>query len=429
MEKSRKEHKILVHNPLIETCIFDFMNYVPKHIEKKEILCDRNFWKEYADGWNGSGLKQNKNIKVQGNDKVYCHDISLESAQELYDRYTGSYARYDFDEVPKDIQEGSFSRIRDLKLLGGDELLVCTASGNAVVINLSKENRFFAAFGREKADFKENVFGNPEQKAAFLKGRYYVEIDNEKHGNLYNGIIYKTKKEFMHQIELGNKADKAYMAHIDNLNRGGYIVTVQGIRAFLPGSQAATNKITNFEELLDKDLAVMIEGFDPKNGFVVSRKKYLAFMKPALMEKLKGTLEAEPDKKFTGKITGFRHFGIFVEFSQYYTGLIYKNYASEELYQKLMDENIDIDSEIDIYINDIQTDDYGNERIVLTDIPPENRQKIISAREEKLRAEDIKNNIEEARKIRSSQNFSFSGKSVDSFDKLRDLKKIMNKKE
>ena len=421
MEKTRKEHKILVHNPLFETCIFDFMNYVPEHIEQKEILADKDFWKEYDDGWNGSGLKQNRNVKVKGTDKVYCHNVSSETLQKLYDKYTGSYARYDFDETPKDIREGNFSRIRDVQLLGGDELLVCTASGNAVVINLSKENRFFEAFGRDKADFKENVFDDPQQKASFLQGRYYVEIDDEKHGNLYNGLIYKTKREFMHQIELGDKADKAYIAHVDNLNRGGYIVTVQGIHAFLPGSQAATNKITNFEELLDKNLEVMIEGFDPKNGFVVSRKKYLAFIKPELMERLKEIIETEPDKKFTGKITGFRHFGIFVEFSQYYTGLIYKNYASEELYAKLMEENIDVDSEIDVYINDIQTDDYGNERIVLTDIPPENRKKIIAEREEKIRAEEIKSNIEEAKKIRSSQNFSFSGKTISSFDELHSI--------
>jgi ribosomal protein S1 len=156
------------------------------------------------------------------------------------------------------------------------------------------------------------------------------------------------------------KEDKWFYVKVTSLVKGGYLALYKGtVKCFLPGSHAAANVIRDFNDYLNTEIPVMIENFDAANDlFIVSYKKYI---KHTLPQKV---YELEFGKEYTGILTNNPYdFGIFVEFQNYYTGLIHKsefeNYADFANGRKSGDE-------IKFYIKDIIIKK-GEPRIVLTD--------------------------------------------------------------
>lgn len=398
--------------------------------ENSNIDCNGDFdFSPYSEGWNGIGLKENLAVhKNLNSEKIYSHNPDAAAELEKYDHDSGKYGFSDMG--AKDLMEGEVVYLKDISLIGGDELLASTTVGTDIIINLGKESGFFASFGMKKADFKNDIFGTKNGKKNFLDKKFPAMINKCGYGSLSDGLLYKTKQEFMEQINLGDKADKAYTAHIESLNRGGYIVTLQGITAFLPGSLASMNKITNFSELLDTDIIVMIEGYDARNGFIVSGKKYYTHIMPKLISDFKESFDKDPDKQYTGTITGTKYFGVFIEFGKYFNGLLYKKYASEELLSKLTAGELNTGDSITFYIHDIIKDKNGNDRIVLSDIEPKEREKIIKIRDaqheqkereyiEKRNEMRVQLNKKNVKTIQKDENLRFSGKSISSFDELK----------
>jgi ribosomal protein S1 len=118
------------------------------------------------------------------------------------------------------------------------------------------------------------------------------------------------------------KEDKWFYVKVVNLVKGGYLALYKGtVKCFLPGSHAAANVIRDFNEYLNTEIPVMIENFDATNDlFIVSYKKYI---KHTLPQKV---YELEFGKEYKGILTNKPYdFGIFVEFQNYYTGLLHKS--------------------------------------------------------------------------------------------------------
>lgn len=389
----------------------------------------------YMDGWNGIKLVENENVKKDVNEKVYCKEKYAQSALKKYDESFGKFGYS--DETSKDLEPGSIVYLKNLTLVGKDEVIGTTTVGSDVIINLAKENKFFESFGMTKSEFKNDVFSSNSNKQDFLDKKYPVMIDEYNHASLSDGLLYKTKQEFLEQISLGENATKAYSAHIDSLNKGGYIVTIQGIKAFLPGSLAAVNKISDFSTLLDKDVIVMIECYDNKNGFIVSVKRYYTHIMPQLMDKLRNDFDTTPEKIYEGTVTGTKYFGIFIEFGNFFNGLLYKKYASEKLLADLSENKIITGNKISVYIHDFIQDKNGNERIVLSDVPAEEREKLIKVRDaekEKKEREYMEEHEkivqmhetekkeyaeQHMKKFQKEANVKFSGKTISSFEELK----------
>jgi ribosomal protein S1 len=154
------------------------------------------------------------------------------------------------------------------------------------------------------------------------------------------------------------------MIVIEEVNKGGFLVDLSGIKCFLPGSLAAANRITDFESYIGKELHVMIEGYvENKDIFIVSYKKYLNKIMESKIQELDLT------KKYKGYVTGTSDFGVFVEWEEIYTGLIHKT--------EFDDENnissIHPGDEIEFYVKEIK----DNNRLTLTLEKPLERNVII----------------------------------------------------
>jgi len=457
-EEAREEKKIIVTSPIVRT------NLLVPGARRPNFGTPESFdWSLYEDGWNGAGLKVNHKVKTADGEKIkiYCHEPY---AQEVYDKYFGeNRVSTTFEDGVKDLIEGNVVKIKDLKLVTNtngeitDEMVISTSTGGSAIINLAKENKFFEIFGMTKEEAKAKLFDD-NAKANFLKGDYLAKIERHGRASLYDGFLLKTQEEFMEQVELGMKSNKAYIAHITGYNKGGFICNVQGLRCFLPASQATANKVINFEDLVGTSTEVMMMRFIEGTGFIVSRKMYLAKVTPNKIKELKEDWKKNPERIYRATVTGTQDFGVFLEINEYYTGLLHKMYVTEETAKRIeltyaWNKSLQPDPELppitpdpdtipegvikpgdwfDVIIYNITDDN----RIVFTNILDKNERKAVVEVREKEKAEyDAKRAAEEraekaavfAQKLRESKANSketFKGESV-SFE---DLKKKLNMK-
>lgn len=363
-------------------------------IEKyKNVHPLENFdWSEYEDGWNGQSLCVNKEVKVKNGakEKVYYHGPN---AQELYN----AYLKKDHGEIaPKEIKKGSLLHITDLTPLNDDQVLATVNNGNnSIVIDLNKESRWFNSIDLGGVPMTKQTFmqslASPEHKSALLKLDLVARADNHKaKASIWDGYVTNLQQEMIEQI---TKNEKAYWATIDSMNNGGYFVTVAGtIKAFMPGSMAAQNRITNFESLLGTQMEVMVENYVPKTGFVVSRKKFLKTILPMKISNLAEELKKNPDYSFEGTVTGIGQskngglpFGVFVELDEYLTGMIHKTLYSDALVDKLMEHKINAGDKIKVYVHRID-----NGRIILSDVPRAEQDALVERREKAEEAEKLR---------------------------------------
>ncbi len=134
----------------------------------------------------------------------------------------------------------------------------------------------------------------------------------------------------------------------------------------MPGSLAAPNKILNFQSYIGKEVIVMIEDFlKEMNSFIVSHKKYLAHIMPVKIAEL------DLNKKYEGTITGCSKFGIFIEFEEFFTGLLHISKMNSETKEKFNSRLFKPNDTIDFYISEITKDN----RIILTKESPEEKLK------------------------------------------------------
>ena len=176
-------------------------------------------------------------------------------------------------------------------------------------------------------------------------------------GSLHSAHLQTIVGEFMGQI---GKPSTAYAAKVMSKNQGGFIVEVQGIKAFMPGSLAAANKIVDFDEYIGKNINVMIEDFlASSNIFVVSYKKYLEHILPSRLGEL------ERNQIMHGTVTGSSNFGVFVEFDEIFTGLLHSSEMTSETYDEFKQGGFKPGDTIKVWLKDIRSN-----KLILTDRDP-----------------------------------------------------------
>jgi small subunit ribosomal protein S1 len=149
------------------------------------------------------------------------------------------------------------------------------------------------------------------------------------------------------------------------------------LRAFMPGSMAASNRITDYESFIGREMEVMVESWNPRYGFVVSRKKYLNKVRPYKVQPIVDELQKNPDKIYTGRVTGSTYFGVFVELDEFITGMLHKTLASDQMRQAMRDNTIEEGSEIQVYVHAVE-----GTRVIFSDVPLAERDAVIAKREE-----------------------------------------------
>jgi ribosomal protein S1 len=277
--------------------------------------------------WNITNRRKiNRGVRTTDDAKVFCQE---DYAQSLYDLMAVSLKSINRS---KDLKSGVVY-VCNIITVNEEYAIAQTCEGQSIYIDLIKERKDAAKLNLGNLDF--SVGSESQVIVRNAMGTYY--------GSVVDCFIENTKLEFFEQI---TKQSLAYEAKIESINNGGYIVEVQGIKCFLPGSLAAANKITDFESYLGKIIYVMIDGYvQKKDIFVVSYKKYLTKIMDQKIQELDLT------KKYRGHVTGTSDFGVFVEWEDIYTGLIHKTEFENQIVQ-----GFNPGDEIEFYVKEVKED-------------------------------------------------------------------------
>ena len=303
---------------------------------------DPNFdWDSFEASCPSVLRKGNPYIKATKGEKVYCRESY---AQELYDLYNGVKGSMLVTKVQKgEHHTGTIYSVTE------QVAMIDIGYRELVYINLSAES--------------------PQFRKLIMPGKEFMVkiITSKEEGS--RGIITGSVTEGTRQAvfaELRKSIDEGKTAYTGTVTQmipgGGYIVNIQGIDCFMPGSLAGANKLADFESIIGTDLYVVPVSFSTDKGtIVVSHRKYLQAMIPHEIDKLR---ELTAETTLTGNVTGTAKFGVFVEFNGCLTGMIHVNDLDEATSKLHSEGKIEAGSEISFMIKEIISD----KKITLTQV-------------------------------------------------------------
>jgi hypothetical protein len=294
--------------------------------------------------------KINTSVKLNSKDKkagmkIHCME---DYAQSMYDQYFASEVFQ--NKSGKDLQVNEIYTVK-LKSYNPKESLVYA----------NELNTYTSVY----IPVRELINDSPAEVDAMLSmdHKMQVLIFRSEDGALYASERKCAAITYKQELDEFYKNNQHFTVKITELIDGGYIATYRGgVKCFLPGSQAAANVIYKFDDLLGKEIPVMIENFDSSNNlYIVSYKKYIRATLPTKISDLNF------GKKYTGKLTAKPlDFGMFVEWDNYFTGLIHcTEFSSQQDYLNFS-KNYASGSPIEFYIKDVTFKKGGEPRIVLT---------------------------------------------------------------
>ena len=295
--------------------------------------------------------KINKAVKLSSADKkanvkIFCKEPY---AQEMYDRYFSSEAGHPMPAGNKDIPVGE---IRTVSLKKID-----FAMSMVEMEDVSSMTSIFVPF-REFSQEPSLSLLNEDRK-------YKVMIYKSNMSEILGSEKKCAALTLREDVEYFTKNNKWFYVKVVELIKGGYLAIYKNqIKCFLPGSHAAANVIRDFSEYLHKEIPVMVENYDSVNNlFIVSYKKYI---KETLPQKVS---DLSFSQKYTGTLTNNPYdFGIFVEFQNYYTGLIHKSDFENDAAFKEFSKGLRSGNQIDFWVKDV-VQKKGEYRIILTTNP------------------------------------------------------------
>jgi small subunit ribosomal protein S1 len=303
---------------------------------KKEEIEDTNdqwynaegefMWDEYEATCVTRLRKPNPHIKTRNGDKVYSRELY---AQELYDKM--------------EVYESNVNMLPELIEGGIYDGTVYAVTSDFITVDVGYRESVYIKFEKEPEHVQSLKPGEATSVliTTYRPGSHVI-------GSISGGVKQKTFMDLRDGVE---KGDTAWVGTVVNMiENGGYIVNVQGIDCFMPGSLAGINKLHDFSSIIGTEMYVVPVSFSPDRGtLVVSHRKYLQALIPTAIEELKEAIDNEQ----TGHVTGTAKYGVFVEFNKCLTGMIHNNDLDEETLVKFKAREIKPGDQISFKVKDI----------------------------------------------------------------------------
>ena len=294
-------------------------------------------WDRYEFQHN-TKLKRNNRIKTGSHkDIVYCHEPY---AQDFYNMI--SDVKFDDSIVELGIGRIETGRIHSM-------------SEKWATVDIGYREMLYIDLAKEDRDVIEDLRPGDDVSVKILSDK------TESREYAIASISEGTKQRVFAELRVA--ADEGGTAYIGTVKEmipgGGYIVSVQGINCFMPGSLAGINKLHDFESIIGTKMYVVPDSFSASRGtIVVSHRKYLQAMIPHMIEELKQNMGVE----IKGTVTGSAKYGVFVEFNTCLTGMIHVNDLNQDLSERHKSQSIAPGEEVSFKIKEI----VSNEKIILT---------------------------------------------------------------
>lgn len=301
-----------------------------KRWENANVSLEEFDWDEHAAGCPSQMRKGNPYVKTPSGTKIFYQGAD---AQKWFDLYEGVTANF------KVVVELGEHIVGTIYSITDKWATIDVGHRELVYIDLDKESNAIRSLIKPGKEFTVRITGKKEDRGFIL-------------GSITEGTRQAIVKELQKSIETGTTAYTGTVTQM--IPGGGYIVNIQGVDCFMPGSLAGANKLADFESIIGTEMYVCPVSYSYEKGtVVVSHRKYLQALVPNEVEKLRN---AERGTVLTGNITGSAKFGVFVEFLGCLTGMIHINDLNEEFAGKLANDQIEPGAEITFMIKEIIND-------------------------------------------------------------------------
>ena len=205
--------------------------------------------------------------------------------------------------VPEEIQEQYLSTFKDIS---EHEMI------NGRVIGITDNDILVDIGFKSEGIIDRSEFPNEKLPKIGEKIELFLEKLEDKHGHT---ILSKSKADFMQRwkrLRETFESGATFTGKIMRRTKGGLIVDIGDIEAFLPGSQIDVRPVKDFDQFLDQDMELKIVKFnESRKNIVVSHKAILEEdlkeLREDLFKKIKigGILE--------GRVKNITDFGVFID--------------------------------------------------------------------------------------------------------------------
>ena len=281
-------------------------------------------------------------IPVHKGEKIMCHEPYVLDALKMY---AGSCtdevldAIYQYEKVGKfkDVREGSIYRYDEKK--------------STAEIDLSQKHSVAVEIN---ANEKVNVGDKIDVVVTKSVGRLTADASSK------SAQIERLRQELVKEIQTPTSAYSGTVKEIvyNGANVfNGFIVDIKGVRCFMPGTESDVVPLNNFNELLGKELYVILVN-QIKESIIVSHKEYLNTLKPSVLDRL---INLDKGSVVTGVVSSIKHFGAFILIDECVATLLSVSEMNEVTEAKFKAGQLKVGDSIDFYIDSI-----NDEKVIIT---------------------------------------------------------------
>ena len=273
----------------------------------------------------------------------FISPTGLRVRQDLYDE---DYSDEDYEQMLS-MYEGTMSQIVEGEIVKSKVLRV---TDNAVILDVG-----FKSEGSVPLD----EFKDPHSLKEGDEVEVFLEHLEDQEGAV---VLSKKKADFMRvweKIRVAHESDQPVEGTLVKKIKGGVVVNLMGVDAFLPGSQIALRRVPNIDELLGQTYEFKIIKLNKRRrNIVVSRRVILENERAHKREHLMKELAVGQVRK--GVVKNITDFGAFIDLGGV-DGLLH---ITDMSYGRVSHptEMVTIGKEVEVKILDI---DWQRERISL----------------------------------------------------------------
>lgn len=220
---------------------------------------------------------------------------------------------------------------KSLSVSRGQEVegIVIAVLPSEVVVDLGTKSEGILAKKDLPFEQQDSIQIGDKVKAVVI----YTENDS---GQVVLGLQRATQKQSPNAIKIQKfennlRSGQSVKGRGVEVNKGGLVVEVGGVRGFLPSSQVNLSQMSNLDELVGQDLDLnVIEVDSNQNRLIFSQKTIISDETKALLKSVKS------GDKVHGKVAAVLQFGVFVTLENGLEGLVH---VSELSWDKVEDPN------------------------------------------------------------------------------------------
>ncbi len=216
----------------------------------------------------------------------------------------------------QDIEEEEYSKEEFNKMLAEYEATIKDIKEGEIikgrVLQITRDDVIVDVGFKSEGAIPIDEFQSPEDIAIGEEIDVYLDAIEDQDGQL---VLSKLKADFMRvwdNIKEAYNNDELVRGKLVRRIKGGIVVDLLGVDAFLPGSQIALRQIPNFDEILGKEMQFKIIKLNKnRRNIVVSRRAVLEEERRELREKI--ISEIEPGQIREGIVKNITDFGVFID--------------------------------------------------------------------------------------------------------------------